>query len=173
MGLSTTALTAIKAFTASLFPPQAGSTVLAADVEAGEQVLLNRTEYLFDKVDQARVVLSDADHTLDLADGWRYQLPENPAAMRTISMPAAPSYNAIIEIIWPKAIGNASAIRYEIRKGAGGSNLIAQLSLPSASGLAPTMALVVHYDVAQATYRLGMNSGQSAIGVGVISGGGA
>ncbi len=46
MGLSSTPLTAVNAFTTNLYPPQAGTPVLAADVEAGEQVLLNRTHNL-------------------------------------------------------------------------------------------------------------------------------
>jgi hypothetical protein len=46
MGLSSTALTAVDAFTAALYPPQTGTDVLAADVEAGEQVLVNRTHNL-------------------------------------------------------------------------------------------------------------------------------
>lgn len=46
MGLSGTPLTPVNAFTALVYPPDSGSPILAADVEAGEQALLNRTLYL-------------------------------------------------------------------------------------------------------------------------------
>lgn len=48
MSLSATPLTAVSAFTANLYPPQAGTPINVADIEAGEQVLLNRTEFLKD-----------------------------------------------------------------------------------------------------------------------------
>lgn len=48
MGLSGTALTAVSTFTANVYPPASATPVLAADVQAGEQALLNRTKYLYD-----------------------------------------------------------------------------------------------------------------------------
>lgn len=50
MGLSTTALTAVSVFTADVYPPNPGSAVQAADVQAGEQALLNRTQFLKDSL---------------------------------------------------------------------------------------------------------------------------
>ncbi len=46
MGLSSTPITPANAFTADLYPPQSGTAVLAADVEAGEQVGANRDTFL-------------------------------------------------------------------------------------------------------------------------------
>lgn len=46
MALDTTPLTAVDDFTADLYPPKVGTTVRAADVLAGEQVLLNRTKHI-------------------------------------------------------------------------------------------------------------------------------
>jgi hypothetical protein len=48
MALNATALTPVSAFTANVYPPQANSDVESNDVEAGEQALLNRTEWLND-----------------------------------------------------------------------------------------------------------------------------
>lgn len=49
MGLDSSALTAADTFTTNLYPPLSGTPVLAADVASGEQVLLNRTEYLYNR----------------------------------------------------------------------------------------------------------------------------
>ena len=48
MGLSGTAITPVSTFTANVYPPASATPVLAADVLAGEQALVNRTEYLYD-----------------------------------------------------------------------------------------------------------------------------
>ena len=83
-------------FNNQIAAPVATEFVTGASVQLVAQGAADQDKYLNDRIDAARVVLSDADHTLDLSNGWRYQLPENPAAMRVISMPAsAPSYNAI------------------------------------------------------------------------------
>lgn len=52
MGLKAIALTAVDSFTTALYPPSPGSPVQAADVEAGEQVLLNRTLWLKNRANQ-------------------------------------------------------------------------------------------------------------------------
>lgn len=74
MGLNATALTAVDAFTAAIYPPQAGTDVLAADVEAGEQVLLNRTLYLANHVvGDSMLVFADGDAGVNPAlsvDTW-------------------------------------------------------------------------------------------------------
>lgn len=50
MALRGTPLTAVSAFTANVYPPQPNSTVESADVQAGEQALLNRTQYIYDSL---------------------------------------------------------------------------------------------------------------------------
>lgn len=50
MALRATPLTAVSAFTANVYPPQPNSPVESNDVNAGEQVLLNRTEWLKDSL---------------------------------------------------------------------------------------------------------------------------
>lgn len=46
MSLSATALSEVATYTTNIYPPDAGTPILAADVEAGEQALANRTKYL-------------------------------------------------------------------------------------------------------------------------------
>lgn len=55
MGISATPLTESSTFTASIYPPQAGTLVSGADVETGEQALGNRTTYLKSKLDALTV----------------------------------------------------------------------------------------------------------------------
>jgi hypothetical protein len=53
MGLSGSAIVPVATYTADVYPPAAGTPVLAADVEAGEQAFANRWEWL---LAQPRVV---------------------------------------------------------------------------------------------------------------------
>lgn len=46
MPLSATPITPVATYTANVYPPQSGTAVLAADVEAGEQALANRWAWL-------------------------------------------------------------------------------------------------------------------------------
>lgn len=48
MGTNATPLVEVATFTAAVYPPQAATAVLAADVITGEQALANRTRYLYD-----------------------------------------------------------------------------------------------------------------------------
>lgn len=93
MGLSSTALTAVSTFTANVYPPQPGTGVLAADVAAGLQNLLNRTQYLYDlkrpgqdydKSGTMNCAAPEADWAYDTTTPARIQVTEAPAGQNLI-----------------------------------------------------------------------------------------
>jgi hypothetical protein len=95
MALDTTALTETSAFTANVYPPLSNTTVVAADVAAGEQALANRTLFLNDtKFDKAggtitgQTIIEDS-FTLSGASAnivWRTQSITNSSTAETLTV---------------------------------------------------------------------------------------
>lgn len=70
MGLNPVALTEVSTFTAAVQPPLAGSAVLAADVQAGEQALANRTLFLRDKINTPPVISGSGSVLTSVVDSF-------------------------------------------------------------------------------------------------------
>lgn len=87
MALRVTPLTAVSAFTANIYPPQANSTIASADVQSGEQALLNRTEWLNDSL------IDDAikQHTAAFSAAY-------PASISTVSSATATDTAVLVDV---------------------------------------------------------------------------
>lgn len=72
MGVSATPITPVDAFTTNTYPPESGTPVLAADVEIGEQALVNRTEYLKNRLGEYALYAPSADAHTDASFGVYY-----------------------------------------------------------------------------------------------------
>lgn len=113
---------------------------------------------------RARVVLSDADHTIDVSQGDVFQLPEAPAAPRIITVlmttPPIPTEGEVIKFV--TRIGLAVGKQYTIRRE--DTTQVAEFWGSAAEDIAVTAEI----EFTGGTWRIGMNCGGGATG-GVVA----
>ena len=115
----------------------------------------------------ARVPLSDADHTIKVSDGHRFEVSSAPALIRTITLSdtaPVPSENETIEVVMP---GPAATGQQYLIKRVGGVTVAEFWG--NAAGDAGAWA---QFEFVGGVWRLGANSGGGSAG-GVLSGAGA
>ncbi len=114
-----------------------------------------------------RGILADANHTIDVADGDRFNLPNAPGTPRTITLetsPVAPTEGETITFFWnPGSFGTGSASYTFVRQDA---TVIAEFV--GAAGAAETGAVYAEFEYALIStgpdvyaWRLGKHSGTS------------
>lgn len=124
---------------------------------------------------RTRVVLSDADHTVDVTQGDRFQVPGNNAAPRTIKLKntgvtTIPSEGECIEIIWVPTPGGGGT-QYTVRRE--DATVVATLV---GSTVTTTGTCWAQFEYVSNAWRMGANSGIDYDGTadyGVVPGPGA
>ncbi len=135
---------------------------------AGTLIVLGRTRR------RARVVLSDANQTIDTGQGDCFELPGAPAATRTIKLRTStapiPAANELIELIVPSS-GLATATLYSIQRE--DTTVICTFL----GALLTAASITARFEFDGGVWRLGMNSGRaldaSSNHYGVLPGAGA
>lgn len=121
--------------------------------------ILGRKEVL-----RPRVVLTDADHTIDVTQGDRFVVPSTPAAPRTITLksttPAVPFDNETMTVMVVDLLNGSGASYSFIREDA---TLVATFVTTSAG---PTsLPLWAEFEFVAGVWRLGLSSGSAYDGV--------
>lgn len=108
MSLDTTPITEVDAFTAQIFPPQSGTTELAADVKALAQVAGNRTKNLNGHKTN-KVMVSGEQLVVSLGAAIVEQPPQRPVDAATINFDWASGP----DIVLPSPSGLHNCVVYD------------------------------------------------------------
>ena len=132
MGLSGSAIVPVATYTADVYPPAAGTPVLAADVEAGEQAFANRWEWLLAQPRVAHV------YRVGLASATANPLTH--ATVGTFAIPGGSWSNAVhLANLGSLLVGDVVDIRcvlYVRTSGNGGASVCLGNTIDSLSVLA-------------------------------------
>jgi hypothetical protein len=120
MALNGTPLTPVSVFTANVFPPLPNSAVESADVAAGEQALLNRTEYLED---------AKVDRDGDTMTGGLTITPPTPGDIGLI-VNAAPNTNGV------NVVGSGTGVAVDIAGAANSAMVVTAADAAAAVAIA-------------------------------------
>ncbi len=107
---------------------------------------------------RARVTLSDADHTVDVDDGDRFNVPTSPGAPRVITLDSTvivPTGGETLTFYWNPGTGGGAGTQYTFKRG--DATIIAKFDGTSA---ADAGAIFAEFEFVSGTgWRLGNHSG--------------